>query len=180
VEGTKPPAFLVVGHLNKAHGTKGEVFVWPLTDRPDEVFVAGAPLQLGDEQGRRASVPATELTIVSVRPFRRGFLLHLEGVTDRNQAEYLTGSYVLTPFRDPDRAPDEYYYHELLRLEVVGPDGVVLGRVTEVYELMPAHMLEVNGPGGSRLVPLSAVFVRHVDLAAGRITLDPPEGFLEL
>jgi ribosomal 30S subunit maturation factor RimM len=45
------PAYLVVGHLSKPHGTRGELVVWPLTDRPDEVFAPGRRLLLGTDAG---------------------------------------------------------------------------------------------------------------------------------
>ena len=61
------PEYVVVGHINKAHGTKGELFVWPLTDRLDQVFVEGARVHLGDSEGNRLRIPATVLEIESVR-----------------------------------------------------------------------------------------------------------------
>jgi ribosomal 30S subunit maturation factor RimM len=45
------PDHLVVGHITKAHGTRGELFVWPLTDRPRVIFAPGRELLLGDEEG---------------------------------------------------------------------------------------------------------------------------------
>ena len=51
-DGRVEPEHLVVGHISKPHGTKGEVFVWPLTDRPDGVFVEGRELILGDEEAQ--------------------------------------------------------------------------------------------------------------------------------
>ena len=46
--GREDPRFLVVGHINKSHGTQGELLVWPLTDHPEGVYAPGVVLRLGD------------------------------------------------------------------------------------------------------------------------------------
>lgn len=175
------PEFVVVGHINKAHGTRGELFVWPLTDRPDSVFSTGARLHLGDREGRPVRIPETVLEVSSVRPFQQGFLVRFNGVIDRTAAEGIKDQYLLTPFDPPtDRETDEFYYHELLGLDVEAKDGTALGRVREVYELSPDHMLDVEGVAGSILIPLNARLVVSVDIESNRLVIDPPEGFLEL
>nr|NIP82651.1 16S rRNA processing protein RimM [Gemmatimonadota bacterium]NIQ58566.1 16S rRNA processing protein RimM [Gemmatimonadota bacterium]NIU78888.1 16S rRNA processing protein RimM [Gammaproteobacteria bacterium]NIX47565.1 16S rRNA processing protein RimM [Gemmatimonadota bacterium]NIY11936.1 16S rRNA processing protein RimM [Gemmatimonadota bacterium] len=74
----------------------------------------------------------------------------------------------------------EYYYHQLLGLEVETVDGEVVGRVREVYETEPRHLLEVKGGGRVRLIPFDRRIVRSVDPEARRLVIDPPEGLLEL
>ena len=173
------PHFLVVGHINKPHGTKGEVFVWTLTDHPESVFAPGVVLQLGDEDGRVQEGEPT-LRIETIRPFRKGVLVRFGGSFTRNHAEELRGSYLLMVKEDlADREDDELFYHELLNLDVVTVDGTELGRVREVYELRPAHMLEVRGTSGSHMIPFLKHIVVGVDLTAGVLTIDPPEGLLD-
>lgn len=179
--GRSLPEFVVVGHINKAHGTRGELFVWPLTDRPDSIFSVGARVHLGDREGRPVRIPETVLEVASVRPFQQGFLVRFEGIMDRTAAEGLKDQYLLTPFSPPpERDSDEFYYHELLGLNVETTDGTQLGRVREVYELSPDHMLDVEGAVGSILIPLNARLVVSVDVEANRLVVDPPEGFLDL
>ena len=93
--GRSEPLYLVVGHLNKAHGTRGEIFAWPLTDHPESTFAPGVILYLGDETGDLPDPGIPSLKVEGVRPFRRGFLLRLEGIEDRTQAELLQGRYIL-------------------------------------------------------------------------------------
>ena len=175
------PDYLVVGHLNKPHGTKGELFVWPLTDHPEAVFAVGGRLHLGDEDGRPVHIPATELEMVDVRPFRRGYLVSFRGITDREGAERVAGRYLLRPFDEAEPpGEDEFFYHELLGLRAQTLDGQDLGQVEEVYELQPDHLLEVVGPERTVLIPLSKRVVHSVDRAARTIVLDPPEGLLDL
>jgi 16S rRNA processing protein RimM len=178
---SRHPDFLVVGHLNKAHGTKGEVFAWSLTDHPERVYAPGVRLRLGDENGVPVRIPAVELEIEAVRPFRQGYLVRFAGFVDRADAERVRGRYLLLPFDEAAPAPeDEYFYHELLGSHVRTADGHELGVVREVYELRPADMLEVEGPAGRVLIPFSEQVVREVDRAGGVIVIDPPEGLLDL
>jgi 16S rRNA processing protein RimM len=176
------PAHLVVGHLSKPHGTRGELVVWPLTDRPDEVFAPGRRLLLGTDTGE-AGHPPTEVVVEASRPHKRGVLIRLEGVADRNAAEALVTRYLLIPAEETEALEEgEFYYHQLLGLTVETAEGVVVGRVREVYETDPTHLLEVKGEGAGavHLIPLSRRIVTRVDVAAGRLVIEPPEGLLEL
>lgn len=175
------PERLVVGHVAKVHGNRGEVFVWPLTDRPETVFGTGRELLLGDEQGGAEDEPSL-LVVEQAREFKRGLLVKLAGVDTRTQAEALARRYLLVPVAALDPLEDgEIYYHQLLGAAVETVAGEVVGRVREVYETEPAHLLEVEGPGGKRhLVPFTERVVRQVDAGARRVVIDPPPGLLEL
>lgn len=173
------PPFLVVGHLNKAHGTKGELYIWPLTDYPGSHFIPGAVHLPGDRDAENPSSTLPELTIESVRPYRKGFLARFAGVDDRTAAERLCGCYLLRPFETIDElADDEIFYHELLGATVVTREEAEVGTVTEVYPVRPSHLLEVTGAGGDVLLPLHPRFVVEFDRERRRVVVDPPEGVL--
>ncbi len=169
------PRFLVVGHVNKPHGRKGEVFVWSLTDYPASHFSPGVLHRTGD--GERPSAAAESLAVESARPFRKGFLIRFEGVDDRDAAEALRGRYLHRPFEAMDEPADgEFFYHELLGAAVETRAGEPLGEVREVYALEPNHLLRVAGRGGEVLVPFVARCVVEVDREKRRIVVDLPEG----
>lgn len=173
------PPFLVVGHLSKAHGTKGELYIWPLTDYPGSHFIPGAVHLPAGEDGKSPSPRLAALTIESVRPYRKGFLASFAGVDDRTAAESLRGRYLLRPFDTIDElAEDEIFYHELLGATVVTREGSALGTVKEVYPVRPSHLLEVTGPAGDILLPLSRRVVVEFDRERRRVVADPPEGLL--
>lgn len=179
--GRSLPEHLVVGHVTKAHGTKGELFVWPLTDSPDAVFVEGMILRLGDEDG--APDPSgDELVVERSRPFKRGELVKFEGIDDRSSADVFAGRYVLaeaSALVPPE--DDELYYHQLLGMNVETVDGALVGVVREVFETEPTHLLEVKSADGRlHLVPFAARIVKTIDLEGGRIVIEPPAGLLEL
>lgn len=175
------PDHLVVGHITKPHGTRGELFVLPLTDHPDTVFAPGQPLLLGDGEGAPAG-DAPSVVVETVRPFKRGLLVGFEGVARREDAEALARLYLLAPADAlPPLDDDEVFYHELLGMLVETADGHVVGRVREVYETDPHHLLEVVGDDGkARLVPFAARIVMQVDRSGRRLVIDPPEGLLDL
>lgn len=180
--GARPaPEHLVVGHISKPHGTKGELFVMPLTDRPGDVFAAGRELFLGDEEGA-VSADASIVVVESSRAFKRGLLVKLREVEGRDDADPLAGLYFLLPVDAlPPREEGEFFYHELLGLHVVTVGGDEVGRVREVFDTEPHHLLEVEAPDGKvRLIPFAERIVREVDAGNRRLVIDPPEGLLDL
>jgi 16S rRNA processing protein RimM len=175
------PVYLVVGHLNKVHGTKGELFVWPLTDHPESSFAPGVILYLGDEDGGTPDTSQPTLTVETVRPFRRGYLIKVEGVTTRTQAEHLMGRYILRPKDElASLEKGEVFYHQLLGMKVVTVGGDDLGEIVEIYELAPADLLAVRGPEGLRHIPFLKSIIMEVDPEGRKMIIDPPEGLLDL
>lgn len=175
------PEYIVVGHVSKAHGTKGEVYVWPLTDRPESTFVPGAELQIADISGKEPDPEYPAARVMAVRPYRRGFLIFFDGVYDRDLAEEIRDRYLLRPFAET--APlekGEIFYHQLLGMRVVTKDGVDVGEVTEVYDIRPADLLQVRGESKEHLIPFRKDMIVSWSLEDRRIVIDPPEGLLDL
>lgn len=175
------PEHLVVGHITKAHGTKGELFVWPLTDRPDDVFAPGHELLLGDEDGIVAD-DSPSVVVETVRPFKRGLLVKLANFEGREDADGLARRYLLLPADAvPPLEEGEVFYHDLVGMQVETVDGVEVGRVREVFETEPHHLLEVQSDAGKlHLIPFAARNVSQIDVVAKRLVVDLPEGLLDL
>ncbi|HUH12401.1 MAG TPA: ribosome maturation factor RimM [Longimicrobiales bacterium] len=174
------PEHLIVGHLAKVHGTKGELFIWPLTDTPERIFAEGETLLLGDEHGGLGERPL-EVVVERSRPFKKGVLVKLEGFEDRNAVEPLARRYVLAETsRTKPLEEGEVFYHQLLGLEVITTDGQRVGRVHEVFETEPAHLLEVRGEGKTHLIPFVERIIKKVEPEAGRLVIKPPPGLLEI
>ncbi len=177
---TQAPKNLVVGHLNKAHGTKGEIFIWPLTDHPESTFAPGVDLYLGDANGDLPTDPTT-LRVESSRAYRRGFLVRFAGVHDRSGVDGLLDRYVMRAMEQIEElAEDETFYHQLLGMEVVTVEGEQVGEVVEIYELRPADLLEIRGPEKTFMIPYISEMIQSVSVADNRIVLDPPPGLLEV
>lgn len=179
--GREDPRYLVVGHLNKPHGIRGEMLVSPLTDHPESVYAPGVVFLLGEEDADEPNPDLPPLRVVASRPFRRGLLVRFGGVDDRNQAELLRGRYLFRAIEELEPLREgEVYYHQLIGMDVVTVEGADVGRVTEIYEMQPAHMLEVSGAHGQAMIPFLAHVVVEVDIERGRVVVDPPEGLLDL
>jgi 16S rRNA processing protein RimM len=112
----------------------------------------------------------------------QGFAARLSDVRTREEADGLRG---MRLFAERDRLPDlpddEFYHADLIGLEVFDTGGVALGRVKAVLNHGASDLLELVQPGqsGAVLLPFTRAIVPTVDLAAGRIIADPPEGLIE-
>ena len=152
---------LEVGRIGRAHGLHGEVSVTPISN-VEERFAPGSVLYAGDRT----------LEIASSRRHRDRWLVHFRGVDDRTAAEALRNR-VVTAEANADAPEGGLWVHEVIGSEVRDRTGTVVGRVTAV-EANPAHDLLVLDTGA--LVPM--VFV--VAHEPGVVTIDPPEGLLDL
>jgi 16S rRNA processing protein RimM len=187
---------LVVGQIGKPHGVRGEVSVAVRTDEPEERFVAGSAFTTEVPRDRRVStgpaapaapgvaykVPA-QLVIESVRWHQGRGIVQFEGVHGRDVADALRGvllqvdSAGLTPPDDPD----EFHDHQLVGLRVESLDGSALGTVDRIDHAPSSDLIVLKkAAGGIALIPFVNQMVPTVDLAAGRILVDLPEGLLDL
>ncbi len=99
-------------------------------------------------------------------------LAGLEGVNDRDASEALQGMEVAVLREEmPEADEDEYYWDELVGLEVTNIQGEALGRVVGLLETGAHDVLQVQGER-MRLIPFVEVYIQSVDVAAGRIVVD--------
>ncbi len=169
------PDLLLVGHVARAHGNKGQVIVNPETDFPEERFQAGQTLLVGSEA---AAVPRR---IRDVRFHQGRPIITLDGVETMNDAEALAGTALwMRADAVPPLPAGVHYRHDLVGCEVVDIAGGVIGRVTGVDGPRDRSRLVVAGRNGEILIPLVADICVEVDVAAKRIAVRPPEGLLEL
>lgn len=167
---------LVVGRIAKAHGIGGEVSVEVRTDDADHRFAIGS--RLDTEPADRGP-----LVVQGVRRHSGRLLVRFEGIEDRAQADALRST-LLVVDSATSTAPngdDEYWDHDLVGLIAVTPSGIVIGPVCDVLHPPGPDLLAITRPdGGEALIPFVAEIVPMVDLTAGRVVVDPPEGLLDL
>jgi 16S rRNA processing protein RimM len=155
-----PDDLLEVGRITKPHGIRGEVVVVLTTTRTERV-----------DAGAQLHTRAGALLIVeSSRPHQGGWLVRFEGVADRNEAERLRATVLLAERLDD---PDELWVHELIGAQVRDQQGGDLGRVASVEDNPAADLLVLES---GALIPMTFV----VDAADGCVTVDIPEGLLDL
>lgn len=160
-----PP--VVLGEIVGVHGVQGWVKVYSWT-RPMDNILGFTEWHLLDD----ASAART-LKLRSGRQQGKGLIAHLEGVEDRDAARALIGRQVAVPRSAlPPAEGGEYYWHDLVGLEVVNREGAVLGRVRRLMETGANDVMVVVGER-ERLIPFVVdVFVLDVDLGAGRLEVD--------
>jgi 16S rRNA processing protein RimM len=182
---------LTVGRVVRPHGIHGEVIVELHTDEPEQRFAVGAELitgvrRPGGAAGETAPPPEgvpPRLTVAGCRPHLGRLIASFEEVEDRNAAEALRDVLLQVDSATvpPPEDPDEYRDHQLVGLSAVTPGGERLGEVVEVDHAPASDLLVVRRPDGrTALVPFVTAIVPEVDLAGGRVVVDPPPGLLDL
>ena len=171
---------MVVGRIGRPHGVRGQVTVEVRTDDPDLRFAPGTAL---------LTEPAARgpLTVEAARWHSGTLLLTLalpDGtvVADREGADALRNTQLLVPVAElpPLEDPDSFYDHQLVGLVAQLPDGTPVGEVTGVRHEGTELLVLRRPEGGELLVPFVTAMVPTVDLAAGHLVIDPPEGLLDL
>jgi 16S rRNA processing protein RimM len=157
-----------VGRIGAAHGTGGEVRLWPFTARPEDVAAYG-PLQTAD--GSRI------FEIESLRPAKDFLVARFKGLTDRSSAELLCNTDLYVPReRLPPPEADEFYHADLVGLRAEDTAGRLFGAVVGVHNFGAGDILEIAPEAGGEtlMLPFSAAAVPQVEIAAGRIVVALP------
>jgi 16S rRNA processing protein RimM len=166
-----PRPTLEVGYVARVHGLKGELAMRTFDAESDVVSsVRRLVLRLrsGEEQ---------DVEILSARRASDATLVTLAGVTSRSGAEAFKGATVFVHREDlPPPGEGEWFQGDLVGLEARTPEGVPLGRVTEIWNTGPVPNLVIEGTGPEQLVvPFVDEFVPEVDIQAGVLVVRPPE-----
>ena len=154
-----------------AFGVKGEVRLKSFCAMPEDLDNYGT---LMSEDGKQTF----DLTIS--RPVKGGFAARIEGVRFKDQADKLRGVRLYVSREVLPNLPDDQYYHsDLMGMTVFGTGGEMLGKVRAVHDHGAGDFLEVRLIlGDDVLIPFTNDAVPTVDLASGRIIVDPPEGVM--
>ena len=169
----------MVGRILRPHGLRGELTVEVHTDDPDQRYAAGSvlgtdPLQIGP------------LTVTSARWHSGRLLVSFAEVIGRTDAESLRGVLLTVDAAQvaPPQDPDEFHDHQLAGLTVVTVSGELVGTVSDVLHYGQALLAVTPAPGTGRqaeiIIPFVAAIAVDVDLAAGKLVVDPPAGLLDL
>ena len=153
-----------IGGVARAHGIRGEVVI--VTHDPDSETLA---------EIESVWVGGVERKISVARPTQRGWLVTLDGVVTRNDAEALRGKPVEIDRTQLVLDDDDVLLDDLVGCQVVLGDGTPWGTIAAI-EVGPQDRLVIHDGDQERLLPLVDAFVTSIDLAARRVTVDPPAG----
>ena len=143
------------------------------------VFASGTRLFAGTVNGD-LSPQGTILHVEGTRPFKDTLLVIFGEITDRNMADVWRDRFLLVPTDELEPpGEDEVFLHDLVGLTVVTISGEDIGKVIGYYDLSHGILLEIRRSTGTVLLPYRDEFVEAVDLAAGVLTINPPDGMFD-
>lgn len=158
--------WITLGRISGLYGVKGWVKIHSWTMPPANILNYPTWYLRQDD-----SLVPHELN--EGRPHGKGIVARLDGHQDRDQAATLVGLEIAVPRRSlPPPAQGEYYWSDLMGMEVINLQGINLGTVAYLLETGANDVMVINGER-ERLVPfVQGQYVKSVDLEARRITVD--------
>jgi 16S rRNA processing protein RimM len=175
---------IVVGQVIGLHGVRGALKVRSFCSPPDGIFnyrpwtlVRPGPVVIQEIEPDLESAALSKLMVVNA-PLKlhstgAALVVRCADIEDRDQAQLWLGSEIKVPRAAlPKLKPDEYYWSDLIGLEVFNREGQHFGRITQMMETGSNDVMIVNGDR-ERLIPyIPEQFVLQIDLAAKKLTVD--------
>ena len=168
---------VTVGRIGRPHGVRGDVVVGVRTDDPELRFARGSRLDTDP-------VGVGPLTVASHRWHSGELLVRFAEIGDRTAAAEIGGTWLLVDSAALEALddPDEFRDADLVGLSVRTVEGAAVGTVADVlHHGQDVLVIDPSGPGRDQiLIPFVKAIVPEVDVAAGILVIDPPEGLLNL
>lgn len=160
-----------IGKIIKSSGLKGRLKVFPYMESPevleslDEVFIGAT----------KKTVLPFQITAVRIR--KKNILLDLEGVKDIVASDALVGFHLFIP---PDKLDvlqeDEYYWRDIVGLDVVTESGQKLGQIESIIPTGGNDVYVCTGGEREILLPAIEDVIRLVDIEKGVLVVRLLEG----
>ena len=177
-----PADAVELGRVQEAWGIKGWLRLHSHSAKPEVLRQAWrwylAPPDAAYAQGFDAFAGTVVVRVQGVKTHADGLVAQLAEVPDRNAAEALKGARIFVARADfpPAASDDEFYWVDLIGLEVFNRQGEPMGVVRDLLITGPHSVLCLDylheGKMAERLIPFVSAYVDAVDRAAGRITVD--------
>jgi len=177
-----PPDAVELGRVQEAWGIKGWLRLHSHSADPEVLLAARRWFLLPPEaryaRGFDAFSGVVTVAVDEVKTHADGLVARIEPIADRNAAEALKGCRIHVSRTDfpAAKGDDEYYWVDLIGLDVVNREGVHLGVVRDLLPTGPHSVLCLEYAEGDktleRMIPFVSVYVDQVDLQARRITVD--------
>lgn len=171
-----------IGRIVAAQGLKGEVRVYPSSDFPERFLEPGLRWLRCPHSSTPEPIQLLQGRLLEGREI---YVLRLQGIGNRTQAEALRGCTLLVSSQErPALAEDEFYVADLIGLRVrLQSSGAEIGEVIDVYtagnDLLEVRLYpSLEKTARQVLIPFVPAIVPQVNLNAGYLTVDPPAGLL--
>jgi len=166
---------VLIGKIQGTHGIKGQLRVIPFAGDASSISQLKSILVKGP-------VGAPEsFSVLSAKGHGKKVILTLKGFDNINQVLHLVGRELLAERGQlPELPADEYYWSDLLGLQVVTEAGEPLGKLVDIIETGSNDVYVVQLDGREVLIPALEDVVLAVDLGKKVMTVSLPEGLLEI
>ena len=166
---------VLIGKIQATHGIKGQLRVVPFSGDAGN-FLALRSVMIKSPAGSLETFAVTAAVAHGKR-----VLLTLEAFNSINQVLYLVGRELYVVRGQLSELPDdEYYWSDLLGMEVVTDLGESLGKLVNIIVTGSNDVYVVQGEGREVLVPALDDVVLDVDISKNKMTVSLPEGLLDL
>jgi 16S rRNA processing protein RimM len=168
--------FRLIGKIKEAHGLRGDFYV---------LVFSGDVSWLKELKGFQLKDPVSgdvyDFSKVSAKPHKQGFILTIEGIIDRTEAEKYHGFHVLIP---SDllvaKAGETIYLAEIENFEVKDADGRLLGRIVGFSSNGAQDLLIVENKTSKAEIPFVEAFTKEINFEGKYLVMDLPEGLFDL
>lgn len=169
-----PDSLLLLGKVIRPHGLKGLLRIqsyatseaaWQDSGR---VFLESASGEICEER------------VIAVRPHQNLFLMELEGICSINQAEQYRGAKIFIEKETLTRDEGEYFFYELIGLEVYLESGEYVGKIARIISAGGNDIYVVKEKRKEILIPATYEIIKEVETDKGRITISAMEELLNL
>lgn len=172
-----PADAVEVGRISDAWGIKGWFKVMPYSADPGALFSSKSWFLLPPEKGAKLFSGVVKINIVEAKAHSGLVVASVKEVVDRGAAEGLRGSRVfISRSAFPSPVANEYYWVDLIGLDVVNREGVVLGLVKELLSTGAQTVLviqyEQDGKSCERMIPFVSVYIDDVNVSKKCISVD--------
>jgi 16S rRNA processing protein RimM len=153
-----PMQLLEIGRIVRSQGLTGRMKVLSYLESPEPLHDLSG-LFVG-----RTVQEAVLIPLVAVRAGRNSFILQLQGIEDRDAVAGLVGCSVWIPSETMKKLPDgEYYWREIIGLQVLTEEDEILGRIEAVFPTGSNDVYVCRGGGREILLPAIGDVVRKID-----------------
>jgi 16S rRNA processing protein RimM len=172
-----PADAIEVGRVADAWGIKGWFKVLPYSADPEALFSTKRWFLLPAGKGLKTFSGTAKIAIKEAKDHSDSVVASAHDVDDRTAAEALRGARIfISRSSFPTAGPDEYYWVDLIGLQVLNRQDEALGTVRELLSTGPQTVLVMDylldGKPQERMIPFVAAYVDDVDLQARRIRVD--------
>lgn len=167
----KEEGLILIGKVLRPHGLKGDL--WIRYYNPDPLFLFNYKSILLKD-ARRGIIRDFKIKWILIK--EKGIILSLNGVSDRKAAERWAGSDIYVKVEDlPRLGPGEYYYKDVIGMDVFDASGELLGKVVNIISTASNDVYVIEGPKGELMLPAVEGVIQEVSIEKNKMIVKVPE-----